>query len=98
MALLEGSVLTEDGRQRNPHLLDYKLQTAADVPDLKIAFVERPAPDGGPRGLKGVGEPPVTPTAGAIGNAIARATGARLHQLPMTPMRVWATMTGKDSQ
>ena len=32
------------------------------------------------------------PTAGAIGNAIAAATGARVHQLPMTPVRVWESL------
>jgi CO/xanthine dehydrogenase Mo-binding subunit len=30
------------------------------------------------------------PTAGAIANAIARAIGARVRALPMTPERVWA--------
>ncbi len=94
MALLEGTQYSTDGRQQNPNLLDYKLQTAADVPALKIVFVERPAPDGGPHGIKGVGEPPVIPTAGAIANAIAAATGARVHHLPMTPMRVWNALQG----
>jgi CO/xanthine dehydrogenase Mo-binding subunit len=98
MALLEGSQLTEDGRQLNPHLLDYKLQTAADVPALKIAYVERPAPDGGPRGIKGVGEPPVTPTAAAIGNAIAQVIGARVYHLPMTPERVWTAMESEGTR
>ena len=31
-------------------------------------------------------------TAGAIGNAIAAATGEAVHKLPMTPERVWATL------
>ena len=70
-ALLEGTMLDEDGRQRNPHLLDYKLQTSADAPPIAIAFVDAPDPYGGPKGSKGVGEPPCVPTAGAIGNAIA---------------------------
>ena len=41
-----------------------------------MLFVEQPASNGGPRGSKGVGEPPIVPTAGAVGNAIAIATGA----------------------
>jgi CO/xanthine dehydrogenase Mo-binding subunit len=93
MALTEGT-LYGDGRQLNPHLLDYKLQTAADTPGVKIAFVEAPAPNGGPYGTKGVGEPPVVPTAGAVANAIARATGARVRRLPMTPYRVWEAVSG----
>jgi CO/xanthine dehydrogenase Mo-binding subunit len=88
IALTEGTRFL-DGVQRNSGLLDYKLQTASDVPRITVEFVERPAPDGGPRGIKGVGEPPVVPTAGAIGNAIAAAILVRVRRLPMTPMRVW---------
>ena len=97
MATLEGSIVGEDGRQRNPHLLDYKLQTAADAPPISIAFVDAPSPYGGPKGSKGTGEPPCVPTPGAIGNAIAQVTGARVHQLPMTPERVWAAAHGVDA-
>jgi CO/xanthine dehydrogenase Mo-binding subunit len=89
MALSEGSIVGEDGRQRNPHLLDYKLQTAADAPPIQIAFVDAPSPNGGPKGSKGTGEPPCVPTAGAIANAIAKVIGTRVRQLPMTPERVW---------
>jgi CO/xanthine dehydrogenase Mo-binding subunit len=97
MAMLEGSVVGEDGRQRNPHLLDYKLQTSADAPPISIAFVDAPSPYGGPKGSKGTGEPPCVPTPGAIGNAIAQVTGARVHQLPMTPERVWAAAHGVEA-
>jgi CO/xanthine dehydrogenase Mo-binding subunit len=95
IALSEGTVF-KGGHQANPHLLDYKLQTAADVPAVKIAFIDAPAADGGPFGSKGVGEPPVVPTAGAVANAIAAATGARLHRMPMTPPRVWAALAGEE--
>jgi CO/xanthine dehydrogenase Mo-binding subunit len=97
MAMLEGSVVGEDGRQRNPHLLDYKLQTSADAPPISIAFVDAPSPYGGPKGSKGTGEPPCVPTPGAIGNAIAQVTGARVHRLPMTPERVWAAANGIEA-
>jgi CO/xanthine dehydrogenase Mo-binding subunit len=89
-ALLEASQLDADGRQRNPHLLDYKLVTAADAPRIDVAWIETPAQNGGPKGAKGVGEPPTVPTPGAIANAIARAIGGRVRELPMTPERVWA--------
>ena len=91
-ALLEVSQLDEDGRQRNPHLLDYKLVTASDAPRIDVDWIETPAQNGGPKGSKGVGEPPTVPTPGAIANAIARAVGARVTELPMTPERVWAAM------
>ena len=96
-ALLEASLLDEDGRQRNPHLLDYKLVTAADAPRIDVAWIETPAENGGPKGSKGVGEPPTVPTPGAIANAIAQVVGARVRELPMTPERVWAAAAEQAS-
>ena len=88
-ALSEGTQLDADGRQRNPHLTDYKLVTASDAPRIDIAWIETDTPNAGPKGSKGVGEPPCVPTAGAVANAIAKVIGARVHKLPMTPERVW---------
>ncbi len=79
-ALLEASQLDEEGRQRNPHLLDYKLVTAADAPRVDVAWIETPAENGGPNGTKGVGEPPTVPTPGAIANAIAKVARARVRR------------------
>ncbi|RDI76129.1 Aerobic-type carbon monoxide dehydrogenase large subunit CoxL/CutL-like [Gaiella occulta] len=88
-ALSEGTVLDGEGRHRNAHLLDYKLVTAADAPRIDIAWIETDTPNAGPRGSKGVGEPPCVPTAGAVANAVARVIGKHLDRLPMTPERVW---------
>ncbi|HEY4633181.1 MAG TPA: molybdopterin cofactor-binding domain-containing protein, partial [Candidatus Limnocylindrales bacterium] len=96
-ALSEVVQLSEDGRQRNPYLLDYKLQTMADVPPIHVDFVDAPSPTGGPKGLKGIAEPPCVPTPGAIANAIARAAGHRVHELPMSPERVWAAVTSSKT-
>ncbi len=97
-ALSEVTLLSDDGRQRNPYLLDYKLQTMADVPPIHVSFVDAPSPTGGPKGLKGIAEPPCVPTPGAIANAIARAAGVRIHALPMTPERIWAGMSRRDPE
>ena len=88
-ALSEGTQLDAEGHQRNPHLTDYKLVTASDAPQIDIAWIETDTPNAGPKGSKGVGEPPCVPTAGAVANAIAKVIGARVHKLPMTPERVW---------
>ncbi len=88
-ALSEGTQLDEDGRHRNAHLTDYKLVTAADAPQIDVAWIETDTPNAGPKGSKGVGEPPCVPTAGAIANAVAKVIGARVRALPMTPERVW---------
>ena len=90
LALSEGTVFDDDGRQRNPHLLDYKLVTCSDAPEIEIDWVQIPAENAGPRGSKGVGEPPQVPTAAAIANAVAKVLGRRVRHLPMTPERVWA--------
>jgi CO/xanthine dehydrogenase Mo-binding subunit len=88
-ALSEGTQLDDEGRHLNAHLTDYKLVTASDAPRIDIAWIETDTPNAGPKGSKGVGEPPCVPTAGAIGNAIAKVIGARVRRLPMTPERVW---------
>jgi CO/xanthine dehydrogenase Mo-binding subunit len=89
-ALSEGTQLDDEGRHLNAHLTDYKLVTASDAPQMDIAWIETDTPNAGPKGSKGVGEPPCVPTAGAVANAIAKVIGARVRALPMTPERVWA--------
>ena len=89
-ALTEGTQYDDEGRQRNPMLLEYKLPTIMDAPPIEIAWVEVPATDGGPFGAKGLAEAPNVTTAGAIGNALAKLIGHHVDQLPMTAERVWA--------
>ena len=89
-ALTEGTQIDENGRQRNPHLLDYKLMTVSDAPQIEIAWIETETPNAGPKGSKGIGEPPSVPTSGAVANAIRNVIGKQVKHLPMTPERVWA--------
>ena len=91
-ALLEGNRISDDGRMLGAGLLDYKLQTMSDIPPISIRFVGPPADNAGPMGAKTIAEPPSVPTLAAIGNAIHGATGAAVHELPMTPNRVWRSM------
>ena len=95
LALSEGTMLDEQGRQRNPHLLDYKLVTCSDAPQIDVEWIEYDSV--GPRGSKGVGEPPQVPTAGAIANAIAKVIGSHVDELPMTPERVWLATHGNGA-
>ena len=94
-ALSEGTQIDEDGRQRNPHLLDYKLVTSADAPQIDVAWVETSTPNAGPKGSKGVGEPPCVATAAAIANAITKVIGHPVRRLPMTPERVWSAFAAE---
>lgn len=78
----------------NTGLKDYLLPTTVDAPAIEAIIVESPSIEG-PHGMKGVGEPPVTTPAGAIGNAIRNAVGAVPHKTPMTPERVWRAINGE---
>lgn len=86
-ALYEGYQYGEDGTMLNSNLLDYKLPTALDVPTIETVVVEVPNPNH-PYGVRGVGENSVMPPPAALANAIYRATGQRMDQLPMTPARI----------
>jgi CO/xanthine dehydrogenase Mo-binding subunit len=90
-ALTEGFDYGDDGRLRNASMLDYRMPTALDVPAIEAVIIETPVPDV-PYGLRGVGEVPIVPVAGCIANAVARAIGARVTHMPMTPERVLAAV------
>ncbi len=77
------------GKPLNNNLLDYKLCTMMDHPDLKAEFVENFEPTS-PFGTKALGEPPACPGAPAIRNAILNATGVPINQTPMTPHVLFA--------
>jgi CO/xanthine dehydrogenase Mo-binding subunit len=87
-ALLEELAYDEHGQLRSGSFAEYTLPSSELVPPIETLIVEVPAPDG-PFGAKGVGEPPVIAVPPAVANAIAAASGARMRELPMTPMRVW---------
>jgi xanthine dehydrogenase molybdenum-binding subunit len=92
-ALMEGFDYGPDGRLRNASLLDYRMPTALDVPPIECVIIETPVPNV-PYGVRGVGEVPIVPPAAAVANAIARATGARVLHMPMTPERVLRALQG----
>ena len=75
------------GRPLNGTLLDYKLMTMMDTPDIKADFVELDDPVG-PFGNKALGEPPAIPGAPAIRNAVLHATGVAFNENPLTPQRL----------
>ena len=82
------------GKPLNNNLLDYKLPTAMDTPELNVEFIELQDPTG-PFGNKALGEPPAIPVAPAIRNAVLQATGIDFNQLPMEPQRLVAAFKEK---
>ena len=77
----------DKGVMRNPTYLDYRVPTCYDLPMIDTIMVEVPNP-GHPYGVRGVGEVPIVPPPAALANAIYRAVGVRMKQLPMSPPRV----------
>src|SRR5205814_8390808 len=68
------------GRVMNGNMENYKVPTVKDVPTkITVKFVDRPDRRANNLGVKGLGEPPIIPTAAAIANAVANATGARIR-------------------
>ncbi len=78
----------KNARVLNPTLLDYKIPTTMDVPDLEAQFVETDDPTG-PYGNKAVGETTTISPAAAIRDAILDATGVKFYEEPMTPQRLF---------
>lgn len=88
-ALSEQMIFDEKtGRALNNNLLDYKLQTILDTPNIGSAFVEIPD-DAGSFGQKSLGENTTLSPAPAIRNAVLDATGVAFNRIPMNPQRVF---------
>ena len=83
-ALNEAYLYREDGNMSNASFLDYRMPTCLDLPMIDTVLVEVPNP-GHPFGVRGVGEVPIVPPPAAVANAIYRATGKRMTDLPMSP-------------
>ncbi|MGE3595814.1 MAG: xanthine dehydrogenase family protein molybdopterin-binding subunit, partial [Dehalococcoidia bacterium] len=88
-ALLEDRIVDRaSGVVLNANLEEYKVPTVADVPAIHHAHVDLPDPTANPTGAKGIGEPPLVPTAPAIASAVYDAIGIRFRDLPLSRHRV----------
>ena len=84
-----------DGHLLNGTLLLYRVPRADDVTALECRLVEN-ADCAGPFGAKGAGEGSLVPVSPAVANALARFTGVRLRDLPLTPERVWRALRARE--
>lgn len=98
-----GHTLMEDfvidprtGRPLNANLVDYKMPTALDMPEIKTIILEEFPDLRGPYGAKGVGEDPILAIGPAIANAIYDAIGIRFHEYPITPEKVLQALDAKN--
>ncbi|MGH7460148.1 MAG: xanthine dehydrogenase family protein molybdopterin-binding subunit [Longimicrobiales bacterium] len=92
-ALMEEQIFkdAEHGRaglHNAPSLLDYRIPTSLDSPEMESLIIESIDPEG-PYGAKEAGEGPLHSSIPAIANAIFDAVGLRLDVLPFSPPRVW---------
>ncbi len=92
-ALGEQLAFDGDGQLRTGSFLDYELPTADQLPDIDVRLIEIPSPVG-PMGAKGVGEPPAIPGPAALANALARATGTRVREVPIDRSALVKERTG----
>ena len=84
------------GIHDGPSLLDYRMPTSMDTPELESLIVESVDPEG-PYGAKEAGEGPLHPSIPAIANAIHDALGIRCDRLPFSPPAVLALLEAGDA-
>jgi CO/xanthine dehydrogenase Mo-binding subunit len=94
-ALYEEIVVGEDGRVENAVFRTYRVPQFADIPDTEVYFADT-SDDLGPFGAKSMSESPYNPVAPALGNAIARALGARPYEQPFSRDRVWRIAAARE--
>ncbi|MCA9879791.1 MAG: xanthine dehydrogenase family protein molybdopterin-binding subunit, partial [Thermomicrobiales bacterium] len=97
-ALTEERV-TDDARGYvlNANLENYYVPTVQDIPVIEPRHVGVPDSEANSTGAKGIGEPPLIPTAPAIANAFYDATGVRIRDLPLTRRRVLAALADRHA-
>ncbi len=96
MSCFEG-YLFDEGRVANASLVDYKIPTALDLPEIKPLFIEVEDP-AGPYGSKGLGEIVMVPVLGAVANAAADAAGVWITDLPLTAEKIYQAMAGWECE
>ncbi len=85
----------DSGQLINPNMVDYRVPTFADLPRQFHSELIENGDGPGPYGSRGMGEGGIFSVAPAVTNALARATGVRIHDLPLTPERVWRALKAK---
>jgi xanthine dehydrogenase molybdenum-binding subunit len=94
-ALNEEYYFSPQGQMLNSSFLDYRMPTTLDVPMIDTVIVEVANPTH-PYGVRGVGETSIIPPLAAVSNAVCRALGVRINQLPMSPGRILAALWEKN--
>jgi CO/xanthine dehydrogenase Mo-binding subunit len=90
--LMEHYIWDDAGRIRNLGAIDYRIPTSMDLPLEMASDIVENADGPGPYGAKGMSEGALLPVAAAVAAAVADSTGAVIHDLPLSPERVWRAL------
>jgi CO/xanthine dehydrogenase Mo-binding subunit len=74
----------DGGQLQNANLGDYMVASMHDFPPVGLSILEHPLRTE----IHGIGETSLPPVMAAVGNAVFRATGVRIHDLPITPEKL----------
>ncbi|HEX2714926.1 MAG TPA: 4-hydroxybenzoyl-CoA reductase subunit alpha [Candidatus Acidoferrales bacterium] len=94
---VQEEMVWKDGRLMNPSLLEYRIPSTLETPEIECIIVESHDPEG-PFGAKEAGEGSLAATIPAVANAIYDAVGVRINSLPITPEKVLAALREKQKQ
>lgn len=83
-ALMEKLHFDDEGRLLNASLVDYRIPTSVDCPEMEVIFIET-ADESGPFGARGLAEHGIISIPPAIANAVADALGIETFEIPITP-------------
>jgi 4-hydroxybenzoyl-CoA reductase subunit alpha len=96
-AQMEEMAYTRDGLLKNVSILDYKMPTIMETPELEMYIVESPD-EKGPFGAKEAGQGPLLPVIPAFVNAVHDAIGIRFDEIPVTPDKVLRALNRGDDR
>lgn len=88
-SVMEHFIFDERGRVKNLGALDYRIPTTKDIPGILTSIHIENGDGPGPYGAKGVSEGGILAVAPSLAGAVEEATGVRIHELPLTPERIW---------
>ncbi len=92
---VQEEMVWENGRLMNPSLLEYRIPSTLENPEIECIIVESIDPEG-PFGAKEAGEGSLAATIPAIANAVYDAVGVRINTLPITPEKVLEALREKE--